>query len=49
VIKLSDKELEQEMKSDESDDGVEEAKEKKPVTKSESDNGVEEVKEKNDN
>ena len=46
VIKLSDKELEQEMKSD---DGVEEAKEKKPVTKSESDNGVEEVKEKNDN
>ena len=49
VIKLSDKELEQEMKSDESDDGVEEAKEKKPVTKSESDNGVEAVKEKNDN
>ena len=28
VIKLSDKELEQEMKSDESDDGVEEVKEK---------------------
>ena len=32
VIKLSDKELEQEMKSDESGNGVEEAKEKKPVT-----------------
>jgi small subunit ribosomal protein S6 len=47
VIKLSAKELEQEMKSDEIDNGVEEAKEKKPVTKSESDNGVEEVKEKN--
>ena len=47
VIKLSDKELEQEMKSDEIDNGVEETKEKTPTTKSESDNGVEEVKEKN--
>ena len=46
VIKLSDKELEQEMKSDEIDNGVEETKEKTPATKSESDNGVEEVKEK---
>lgn len=47
VIKLSDKELEQEMKSDEIDNPVEETKEKTPATKSESDNGVEEVKEKN--
>ena len=47
VIKLSDKELEQEMKSDEIDNAVEETKEKTPATKSESDNGVEEVKEKN--
>ena len=46
VIKLSDKELEQEMKSDEIDNAVEETKEKTPATKSESDNGVEEVKEK---
>ena len=47
VIKLSDKELEQEMKSDGIDNAVEETKEKTPATKSESDNGVEEVKEKN--
>ena len=47
VIKLSDKELEQEMKSDAIDNAVEETKEKTPATKSESDNGVEEVKEKN--
>lgn len=47
VIKLSDKELEQEMKSDVIDNAVEETKEKTPATKSESDNGVEEVKEKN--
>ena len=47
VIKLSDKELEQEMKSDEIENPVEETKEKTPATKSESDNGVEEVKEKN--
>ena len=47
VIKLSDKELEQEMKSDGIDNEVEETKEKTPATKSESDNGVEEVKEKN--
>ena len=47
VIKLSDKELEQEMKSDKIDNSVEETKEKTPATKSESDNGVEEVKEKN--
>ena len=46
VIKLSDKELEQEMKSDEIDNPVEETKEKTPATKSESDHGVEEVKEK---
>ena len=46
VIKLSDKELEQEMKSDEIDNAVEETKEKIPATKSESDHGVEEVKEK---
>ena len=46
VIKLSDKELEQEMKSDVTDNAVEETKEKTPATKSESDNGVEEVKEK---
>jgi len=46
VIKLSDKELEQEMKRDESDNEVEEAKEKKPVIKGESDNEVEEAKEK---
>jgi len=49
VIKLSDKELEQEMKSDKIDNSVEETKEKTPATKSESDNGVEEVKEKTDN
>ena len=47
VIKLSDKELEQEMKSDEIDYAVEETKDKTPATKSKSDNGVEEVKEKN--
>ena len=47
VIKLSDKELEQEMKSDVIDNTVEETKEKTQATKSESDNGVEEVKEKN--
>ena len=47
VIKLSDKELEQEMKSDEIDNAVEETKEKTSATRSESDNGVEEVKEKN--
>ena len=46
VIKLSDKELEQEMKSDVIDNTVEETKEKTPATKSESDNEVEEVKEK---
>ena len=47
VIKLSDKELEQEMKSDESGNEVEESKEKKPVIESASDNEVEESKEKN--
>ena len=47
VIKLSDKELEQEMKSDVIDNAFEETKEKTQATKSESDNGVEEVKEKN--